>query len=76
MNKERRKRVNDIKEQLLNIRSEIEATKDEEQDAFDNLPESFQGGEKGDKMNEAIENLDQACSSLDEIDEYLELAIQ
>jgi hypothetical protein len=44
----------------------LESVRDEEQDTFDNMPESLQGGEKGSAMEEAVNNLDEAINSLDE----------
>lgn len=41
---------------------------DEEQTALENLPEAFQEGEKGDTMQEAIDNLSNA---MDEATEYI-----
>lgn len=76
MNKDRRKRIQDVKDQLLNLLTEIEEIKDEEQEAYDNLPESLQEGGKGEKMSEAIDNLDSAYSSLEEVAEYLEEALR
>ena len=76
MNKDRRKRIQELKDKLLDILTEIEGIKDEEQEAYDNLPESLQDGEKGDKMSEAVDNLDSAYSSLEEVGEYLDEAMQ
>lgn len=41
-------------------RSEMESLRDELQDWYDNLPESFQGGEKGDALQTAISELEDA----------------
>lgn len=76
MNKARRKRIQDLKDKLLDILTEIEEIINEEQEAYDNLPESLQDGDKGTKMSEAIDNLDSAYSSLEEVGEYLGEAIQ
>lgn len=76
MNKSRRIRIQDIKEKLLDLLAEIEVIKDEEQEAYDNLPEPLQEGEKGTKMSDAIDNLDSAYSSFEEAAEFLEEAIQ
>ena len=62
MNKDRRKRIQDIRDQLQDLQTEIEEIKDEEQEAYDNLPESLQDGEKGEKMTDAVDNLDSAYS--------------
>ncbi len=40
--------------------------KDEEQEAFDNLPESLQNGEKGGEMLEAIGHLDEIDAMLND----------
>ena len=76
MNKARRKRIQELKDKLLDILTEIEGIKDDEQEAYDSLPESFQDGDKGSKMSEAVDNLDSAYSSLEEVGEYLEEAMQ
>lgn len=76
MNKDRRKRIQDIKDQLIDLQTDIEEIKDEEQEAYDNLPESLQDGEKGEKMYDAIDNLDSAYSSLEDVIGYLDEAIQ
>lgn len=76
MNKDRRKRIQDIKDQLVDLQTEIEEIKDEEQEAYDNLPESLQDGEKGEKMTDAVDNLDLAYSSLEDAIGYLDEAIQ
>lgn len=48
---------------------------DEEQEAYDNLPENLQGSERGEAMSEAADNLDSAYNSMDEVLEYLTAAI-
>lgn len=75
MNKDRRKAIDAAKMLLDDIRSAIDAAKeaietikDEEQDYFDNMPESFQQGDKGDTAQSAIDNLDNAMSELDGFD--------
>ena len=53
MNEDRRKRIFDAA-------AELEAVKEEEQEAFDNMPESLQGAERGQAMEAAIEALEDA----------------
>ena len=81
MNKERRKELEKIivnielwKEDVWQLVSRIEdiksligLVKDEEEDAYDNLPEHFQEGERGDQMQSAIDSMESAVDSLDEI---------
>lgn len=40
-----------------NLTDDIEAIREEEQEYFDNMPESMQGGEKGTDAEETIEQL-------------------
>ena len=56
---------------LVELRQSIDEILSEEQEAFDNLPESLQYGERGTAMQEAIDALESAISSCDEVDEYL-----
>lgn len=60
----------------MDLQTEIEEIKEEEQEAYDNLPESLQYGEKGEKMTDAVDNLDSAYSSLEDAIGYLDEAIQ
>lgn len=67
-----------IKGQADEIKTELEQVRDEEQEAFDNLSESLQGGERGQAMEQAVELLDTVISYLENIadledaDEHLE----
>lgn len=76
MNKDRRARIQALINKLEDIKEDIDFIKDEEQEYYDNMPENFQMGEKGDKAQEAIDNLDYAYSSIDEVVEYLEEALE
>lgn len=75
MNKDRRARIQALIDKLYEIQSDVDSIKDEEQEYYDNMPESIQCGERGDKAQEAIDNLDYAYSSFDEVIEYLEEAL-
>lgn len=57
MNQARRK-------QLAEALAIVETIRDEEQDSFQNLPESFQDGERGDLMQETIDDLDEAATQI------------
>ena len=71
MNKARRKRIEDVQSRLEELKQEIDGILAEEQEAYDNMPESLQEGERGEAMQEAIDALESAVSSCEEIDEYL-----
>lgn len=72
MNAERRKalsaiqsRIEEAKALVEEIHTDLEALRDEEQEYKDNMPESFQNGEKGEKADEAISAMEDALGSLE-----------
>ena len=52
----------------LELKEDLEAVLDEEQEALDNMPESLQDGEKGQQMQEYIDAIENALDDLEEID--------
>lgn len=66
MNNIRRKQLRHISEKLSELLSELEVLRDEEQEYYDNMPESLTESERGQKSYEAISNLDDAYGSLEE----------
>ena len=73
MNKNRRNAISDIYDKLIDIQSNLECIRDEEQEAFDNLPESIQYSERGERMEEYISSLEEALDyvgyAVDSLDE-------
>lgn len=67
MNKARRKEIDSVIEVLEKAKEQLEVIRDDEQDYFDNMPESFQYAEKGEAAEEAISNLDYAIDQIDEV---------
>lgn len=74
MNNTRRKQIQVIIDKLVALQEDLERIQDEEQEAFDNIPESLWETERYEMNEEAIENLDTAKDSLDTLLEYLEYA--
>lgn len=74
MNNTRRKAIQNIMDKLEELMEEIEAIKDEEQEAYDNLPESLQNSERGEVMDSAIYNLDDAAENVQLVIDALESA--
>ena len=62
MNKDRRDRIAKIKEALEDLRGQIEDLQTEEQEAFDNMPESLQQSERGQASEAAADALHGALS--------------
>ena len=76
MNNTRRKAIQKIYDRLEELMQDIEALQEEEQECYDNLPESLQDGERGQAMQEAADNLEYAANSVQEALDYLEEAMQ
>ena len=69
MNRERRKA---ILRAIANIESILQDILSDEQEAYDNMPESLQESENGLISAEAQENLESAIDALEEAISYLE----
>lgn len=70
MNKSRRKRLEDVVDLLSRANEILTEVRDEEYDAYDNLPEGLQESEKGETLYENYETLDSQADAIDEaIDE-------
>jgi len=74
MNAERRKALAKIADEIgvligkaADLKDELETLRDEEQDYYDNMPESIQAGEKGDNATAAIEVMDSVIDELDNL---------
>jgi len=67
VNDKRRKELNNIYKELHLRVGQLDNLQNEEQDAYDNLPESLQNAEKGEQMQECIDALDQAKSELEAV---------
>lgn len=74
MNNTRRKAIQNIMDKLEELMEEIEAIKDEEQEAYDNLPEFLQNSERGEAMDSAVYNLDDAAENVQLVIDALESA--
>lgn len=68
---------------LEQVKSDLENARDEEQEYLDNMPESLQGGDKGQAaeaavsaLESAIEALETAIDALGEIEAHIEEATQ
>ena len=72
MNKERRKKLACVISKLQDNASILMAIQEDEQMAFDNLPEGLQTSEKGEKMEEAASQLEEAVSQIEDIVQNLE----
>ena len=83
MNNARRKQIKAVIESfnklldigtLEDLKGEVEAVRDDEQEYLDNMPESLQGGDKGQAAEAAISALETAIEALDTAIEALQEA--
>lgn len=72
MNKTRRKRLGDAFELVSQAKNILEAVKEEEREAIENLPDNFRFGERGEEMEGYIEMLDEAFNYLDDANSVIE----
>lgn len=64
MNAAQRKIIQAVYDNLTNDMTVIESERDAEQEKFDNMPESLQGGDKGQAMEEGISTLEEAIEGV------------
>ena len=76
MNKSRRKRLKSISDQLEGLKCEIEELIETEQNAYDNMPESFQQSKTGERMSEITDFLNDATSGIDDTISSINESIQ
>lgn len=67
MNKERRKNIQGIADQLEELKANLELIQEEEEEYRDNIPENLQGSERYEKAEEACDALSEAVDNLDDI---------
>jgi predicted RNase H-like HicB family nuclease len=72
MNKIRRSRIAEIQEKLSDLVYDLDVIREEEEQAYQNLPESIQMSERGDAMSEAFDNIEEAMNLLEEASSYLD----
>jgi hypothetical protein len=65
MNKDRRDRLSEVTSTIEEAKDQIQEIIDEEQDALDNLPDSLQDSERGLKMCDAINDMENLIGALD-----------
>ena len=78
MNDKRRRRISELKTQidfvnstLKEVSKKLSSILNEEQDAFDNMPEGLQSSYRGMCSEDAINSMEEASDKLDEVIELL-----
>lgn len=74
MNQDRRKQIDEAAGMLQDALALIEQIRDEEQESFDNMPESLQQSDRGIASEEAANDLSEAVDNITETIDTLENA--
>ena len=74
MNKERRKRIQEVASQIDLLKGEVEDILSEEEEYKENIPENMQSGERYDTAEAACDNLQSAVDCIEEALSCLEEA--
>lgn len=67
MNKERRKRLDEVINQLEELQAEVASIGEEEREAYDNLPDSLNDTDRANQMCENADDLDGLDSDFDSL---------
>lgn len=76
MNNTRRKSLRELIEKMEGLKLEIEEIRTEEEEYYNNMPEAFQDGDKGDRAQTVIEYLDEAMTAAGDVIENLTSAAE
>lgn len=71
MNTKRRKAISTIVDKLEELRMDLDVIREEEQEAYDNTPESLQETERYAQSEEAITAMEDADNSIGDAIDYL-----
>lgn len=75
MNKARREKLQVISLKLVELQEAAQAILDEEQEAFEAMPEGIQQSELGDKSQYAINDLDSVVDNLESAINFIDNAL-
>ena len=76
MNKARRKKIEEARGLLMKASEIITECFDEEDEAYDNLPDNIRYSEKGEQIEEYLETLSNTIEDLDSLSEDLQYIIE
>ena len=76
MNEKRRGQLRNALTMMTNAASIIDAVCDKEQDCLDNFPENLQSTERFERMEDAVDSLNDALEKIDEAKECISIGIK
>ena len=71
MNKERRKQIQSVIDNIEIIKDKLQNVLNDEEAYFDNMPENLQGSTRGIESEEAMDNMNEAIELIDEVIDVL-----
>lgn len=72
MNRQKRKRLGKAFDLITEAEEILEEVKSEEEDSYENLPDNFRDGDKGEEMQNYIEMLDESIGYLQDANSVIE----
>ena len=72
MNRQKRKRLGKAFDLIAEAEEILEEVKSEEEDSYENLPDNFRDGDKGEEMQNYIEMLDESIGYLQDVNSVIE----
>lgn len=75
MDEKRRGRLRDALKMLTNAASVVEAVCDKEQDCMENYPENLQSTERFERMEDAVDSLNDALEKIDDAKGHIQSAL-
>lgn len=66
MNRQRRKKLTEAFEKITEVMDILESVKSEEEESYENLPDNFRDGDRGEEMQNYIDMIEEAYGYLDD----------
>lgn len=72
MNRQRRKKLTEAFEKITEVMDILESVKAEEEESYENLPDNFRDGDRGEEMQDYIYMIEEAYGYLDDANSVIE----
>jgi hypothetical protein len=72
MNRQRRKKLTEAFDKVTEAMDILESVKSEEEESYENLPDNFRDGDRGEEMQNYIDMIEEAYGYLDDANSVIE----
>ena len=72
MNRQRRKKLTEAFEKITEVMDILESVKSEEEESYENRPDNFRDGDRGEEMQNYIDMIEEAYGYLDDANSVIE----